>query len=105
MSLAFAFSILVAVATVTYVSRAGMILFLADRTLPDAVVRALRNVGPAVLAALTVTLVAGGEGVGGIERAETAALVAAGVVGAVTRNLTWALVAGMGALWLMLGLG
>ncbi len=105
MSVAFALSILVAVATVTYVSRAGMILFLADRTLPEPVMRALRNVGPAVLAALTITLVAGGEGAGGIERAEIAALFAGGVVGAWTRNLTWALVAGMAALWLTLGLG
>ena len=105
MTLAAAVSILAAVAAVTYASRAGMILFFADRPLPDAVVRALRNVGPAVLAALTVTLVAGGDGFGGIERAETAALVAAGVAGAVTRNLTWSLVAGMGSLWLMLGFG
>ncbi len=105
MSVAIAVSILLAVAAVTYLSRAGMILFLADRTLPEPVVRALRNVGPSVLAALVVTLVAGGRGVDGIEIPEMAALVAAGIVALATRNLTWSLLAGMGALWLVLGIG
>lgn len=104
MSLPFALSMLFAVSAVTYLSRAGMILFLADRTLPEPVMRALRNVGPAVLAALTISLVAGGDGLSGIEGVEVVALGVGGVVAALTRNLAWGLGAGMVALWFALAL-
>lgn len=40
----------------TYVSRALFILLVGDRVLPDAAERGLRNIGPAVLAALTASL-------------------------------------------------
>ena len=66
-------------------------MFLADRPLPTNISRALRYVGPAVLSALTVNLIAGGQGVGGVEFVEVAALGVAIVVAAVARNLIAAL--------------
>ena len=105
MSVPWALSILVAVAAVTYLSRAGMILFFADRTMPAPLVRGLGNVAPAVLAALAISLAAGGEGLDGIESAELAALVVAGVVATVSRNLTVTVAAGMVTLWIGLALG
>jgi branched-subunit amino acid transport protein len=60
----------------------------------------LRYVGPAVLSALVITLVAGGEGSSGVDGAEWIALAVAVVAAAVTRNLIVTLVAGMAALWL-----
>ena len=92
------------VGMITYVSRAGLIVFLADRPLPPNITRALRYVGPAVLSALTVNLIAGGDGVGGVEFVEVAALVVAVVVAATARNLIAALAAGMTTLWLLLWL-
>jgi branched-subunit amino acid transport protein len=94
----------VSVGLITYASRAGLIVFLADRPLPTNVTRALRYVGPAVLSALTVNLIAGGQGIGGVESVEVAALGAAVVVAAVARNLIAALGAGMTTLWLLLWL-
>jgi branched-subunit amino acid transport protein len=58
MSTAAAISAVVAVGLVTYASRAGLIVFLADRPVPAEATRALRYVGPAVLSALTVNLIA-----------------------------------------------
>ena len=57
-----ALAIVLMVGTMTYVMRAGVILALAGRAVPVPVERALRNVGPAVLAALAINLAAGGEG-------------------------------------------
>lgn len=105
MSSAAAFWIVGVVAVGTYVLRALPLLVLADRTLPLVVQRALRYVGPAVLAALVVVSVtATGDG-WGIDLPELAALVAAGVVARLTRNLIWSLVAGMSALWVLLAIG
>jgi branched-subunit amino acid transport protein len=101
-STAAAISAVVTVGLITYASRAGLILFLADRPLPAPVTRALRYVGPAVLSALTVNLVAGGQGVDGIEGAEVIAIGVSIVVAVVARNLIVALAAGMCALWLAL---
>lgn len=99
-----ALSAVVVAGAITYATRAGLILFLADRPLPANITRALRYVGPAVLAALTVNLVAGGRGVDGIEGAELIA-VAVGIIAAITvRNLIVALGAGMIALWIALWL-
>jgi len=89
---------------VTYASRAGLIVFLADRPLPANISRALRYVGPAVLSALTVNLIAGGEGIDGVEFVEVAALVVAIIVAATVRNLIAALIAGMATLWLLIWL-
>jgi len=100
MSTAAALAAVLTVGLITYSARAVPILFLADRPLPPPVERALRYVGPAVLSALVITLVAGGEGSSGIDGAEWIALTVAVVAAAVTRNLIVTLAAGMGALWL-----
>ena len=92
------------VAMITYASRAGLIVFLADRPLPANVTRALRYVGPAVLSALTVNLIAGGQGIDGVEFVEVASIGVAVLVAALARNLIAALIAGMGTLWLLLWL-
>jgi len=84
----------------TYFARSSLILLLADRSLPASVERALQNVGPAVLAALTINLAVGSEGLGGVEFAELAALVVAGVVAVWRKNLLWTFIAGMATLWI-----
>ena len=101
MSIAAALSAVLAIGLVTYTSRAGLIVFLADRPLPANVTRALRYVGPAVLSALTVNLIAGGKGASGVEAAEVAAIAVAIVVASFTRNLIAALGAGMLTLWVI----
>jgi branched-subunit amino acid transport protein len=95
-----AFIALVAAALGTYAFRGGLILLLADRTLPATVERALQNVGPAVLTALTINLAVSGEGGGSIDidAAEFVALIAAGVVAVWRKNLMYTLLAGMTAL-------
>ena len=79
-------------------------MFLADRPLPPNIIRALRYVGPAVLSALTVNLVAGGQGIDGVEFVEVAAIAAAIVVAAIARNLIASLAVGMATMWLLLWL-
>jgi len=85
----------------TYFARSGLILLLADRALPASFERSLQNVGPAVLAALTINLAVGSDGVSGVEFAEVAALVVAGVVAVWRKNLIWTFVAGMATLWIL----
>jgi branched-subunit amino acid transport protein len=97
-----AISAVLSVGMITYGSRAGLIVFLADRPLPANITRALRYVGPAVLSALTVNLIAGGQGVDGVEFVEVAAIGTAIAVAALARNLIAALVIGMATLWLLL---
>ena len=97
-----AIAAVVSVGLITYASRAGLIVFLADRPLPPNITRALRYVGPAVLSALTVNLIAGGRGIDGVGVVEVAAL--GGAIAALARNLIAALAAGMGTLWLLLWL-
>ena len=104
MSTLAAISAVVSVGLITYASRAGLIVALADRPLPTNITRELRYVGPAVLAALTVNLIAGGQGIGGVEFVEVAALAVSIGVAAVARNLILALAAGMATLWLLLWL-
>jgi branched-subunit amino acid transport protein len=99
-----AISAVLSVGLITYGSRAGLIVFLAERPLPANISRALRYVGPAVLSALTVNLLAGGQGIGGVESVELAAIGVAIVVAAVARNLIAALFAGMVTLWVLLWL-
>jgi branched-subunit amino acid transport protein len=93
--------IVVGVGLMTYSMRAVVIVALADRTIPAPLVRALRNVGPAVLAALAVNLAAGGPGGPSLEVAEAVALVVAGLTAWRWRNLIVTLLAGMGTLWLV----
>ncbi len=104
MSPAAAAAAVATVAALTYLARAGLILLLADRPVSPTVERALRNVGPAVLASLTVTLLAGGEGAAGIEVAEVAAVVVGCAVAAWRRDLILSLLAGMTTLWILLAL-
>lgn len=99
-----AIAAVLSVGIITYASRAGLIVFLADRPLPANITRALRYVGPAVLSALAVNLVAGGQGIVGVEFVEVAAIGVAIVVTAITRNLIAAFAAGMTVLWLLLWL-
>lgn len=103
MNMSTAFVLTIVIALGTYLLRAVPALLLADRELPVPVQRALRNVGPAVLAALVVVSVAStADGGIEVEVAEVAALVAAGVVAWWRRNLIWSLLAGMAALWITL---
>ena len=89
------------VALMTYVMRSGVIVALAARPIPIPIERALRNVGPAVLAALAINLAAGGEGGPNLELAEFAALVSTGLVAWWRKNLIVTLLVGMAALWLV----
>jgi len=91
-----------AVGVITYASRAGLILFLADRPLPANVTRALRYVGPAVLSALAINLIAGGEGIDGVTGVEVAALAAGVAAAALSRNLIASIAVAMTTLWLLL---
>ena len=95
--------IVAVVGAMTYSMRAVVIVALANRTIPPALERALRSVGPAVLAALAINLAAGGEGGPSLEVAEGMARVAAAVAARWRRNLMWSLVAGMVTLWLVSG--
>lgn len=101
MSTGLALAVLAAASLGTYVARSGLILLLADRTLPVLVERALANVGPAVLAALTINLAVGDGGVGSIAVAEAAALVVACAVAVWRRDLISTFVAGMLTLWVL----
>lgn len=104
MSTLAALTAVLSIGAVTYFSRAGLIVLLADRPLPSNLNRALRYVGPAVLSALCVNLLAGGEGVGGVELVEVIAVGVGIAVAATTRNLVASLAAGMISLWLLLWL-
>ncbi len=102
MTLTSAILLLAGVSIATYLTRAGMILTLADRAMPEPIIRALRNVGPAVLAALVVTLVANPEEVNsGVELAEVAGLVAAVATAFKTRNLIPTLTLGLIVFWVV----
>ncbi len=93
--------LIVIVAVGTYLSRAGMILLLAGRDLPEPVLRALRHVGPAVLAALVVTFVADPEAPWrGITTAELAGLVASAGTHYRWKSLGLTLVVGMVVFWI-----
>ena len=95
-----ALAIVLMVGAMTYAMRASVIVALADRAIPPALERALRNVGPAVLAALSINLAAGGDGGPHLDLAEGAALVVAGLVAWRRKNVLWTLAAGMTTLWL-----
>ncbi|MGB3736957.1 MAG: AzlD domain-containing protein [Ilumatobacter sp.] len=95
MSTGAALLVLAAASLGTYFARSSLVLLLADRTLPIGIERALTNVGPAVLAALTVNLAVGSDGLGSVEFAEAAAILVAAGVTVWRRNLIWTFVAGM----------
>ena len=89
------------VGLMTYSMRAVVIVALANRTIPGWLARSLRSIGPAVLAALTFNLAAGGEGGPGMELAEALALVAAGGMALWKKNLLATLGIGMVTLWVV----
>jgi branched-subunit amino acid transport protein len=88
------------IAVGTYLARALPILMLAGRVLPLPMQLALRNVGPAVMAALVVVSVSTSSAAPGIQVVEVVALVVAGIVARWRRNLIWATAAGLMALWI-----
>lgn len=92
-------AIVLMVGAITYAMRACVIVALAGRSIPLPIERALRNVGPAVLAALAINLAAGGEGGPHLEVEVAVALAVAGVVAWWRRSVIWSLAAGMVALW------
>lgn len=95
--------VLVACALGTYMFRGVVMLLLADRTISPVIERALQNVGPAVLAALTVNLAVSGGGGSGVEYVpiEMFSLVVAGAVAVWRKNLLWTLAAGMVSIWIL----
>ena len=96
-----ALAVVLMVGAMTYAMRASVIVALADRAIPAPVERALRNVGPAVLAALAVNLAAGGDGGPNLDLAEIAALAVAGMVAWRRRKVIDTLAAGMVTLWIV----
>lgn len=84
----------------TYAARSAFVLGLGERTLPPPVERALRNVGPAVLAALTASLLVS-DGVEAFvtDVPEVASAVVAIYVAWRTRHFLWTFGAGLAALW------
>jgi branched-subunit amino acid transport protein len=101
MSVWAALTIVLLVGAMTYAMRAVAIVALAEREIPFAFQRALKSVGPAVLAALTINLAAGGDGGPSLDVAEAAALVAGGLVAVWRKNVLWTLIAGMTTLWVL----
>ncbi len=93
------------VGVLTYAMRAGVILALAGRTLSPTLLRALRYVAPAVLAALVVSLVADPAAANqGITIPEVGGIIAGCPVALRTRNLIATLAAGMTVFWILLAL-
>ena len=95
------FLAVVAVGVGTYTSRAVFILALANRTIPEPLLRALQYVAPAVLSALIVALLIDGDGRVALGLPELAGLSAGGFVAWRTRNHIFTLVVGMGVFWLV----
>jgi branched-subunit amino acid transport protein len=85
----------------TYVMRVVFIVALANKRIPETVLVALRYVGPAVLTALIVTLLADTEGNVEIGLPEVAGFIAGGVVAYRTRSQIWTLFAGMTVFWVV----
>ena len=85
----------------TYAARSAFILALGQRTLPDPIERALRFVGPAVLAALATSLLTSPEGLGAYLRnvPEVVATVVAVVLAWKTRRFIVSFVGAVVALF------
>lgn len=92
--------IVLVVGVMTYSMRAIAIVGLAGREIPTPIQRALRSVGPAVLAALALNLAASGDGGGpAVSLPEGLALVTAAATAWWSRNVLATLAAGMIVLW------
>lgn len=96
-----AFLAILAVGIGTYLLRSIFILALANRRIPPAVITALDYVAPAVLAALTVSLLVDVNGRLAVDLAEAAGLVAGGVTIWKTRNFLLSAGVGMAVFWLL----
>jgi branched-subunit amino acid transport protein len=83
----------------TYATRAAFIVGLGDRSLPRPVERGLEYVGPAVIAALVVTLMIDESGSLTVGVPEAAALGVGAVVAWWLRSLLAVVLAGMAAYW------
>jgi branched-subunit amino acid transport protein len=89
--------VIVLVGASNYLVRLSFVALLANATIPPLARRALRFVAVAMLAALVVPMVLGGNATPANPR--VAAALVAGVVAWFTRSVGWTLGAGMGALW------
>lgn len=88
----------------TYLLRGLFVFVIGDRPLPPAARRALRNIGPAVLAALTASLLTtSGLGEFVTNAPEVLGVVAGVVVGMWRRSVGWSFVAAFGT-WALLTL-
>lgn len=88
----------------TYLARGLFILLIGDRPVPAKIDRGLRNIGPAVLAALTASLLTSeglGEFLGSVP--EVTAVLAGVVVGLWRRSVGWSFVVAF-ATWAVLTL-
>ena len=95
---------IIAAGVITYLTRASFIA-LGDRvTLPPAIERALKYVGPASFAAIAAPAALGGDQFEefGDDIPRLIAVTIAGLVIWKTRNVPASLIAGMGSLWLIL---
>jgi branched-subunit amino acid transport protein len=90
-----------AVAVATYLMRASLIVLLAGVTVPASIERALRYVGPATLAALTMNLAFGGDGRVRVDAVELVTLLVAGAITLWRRQLVLSMVVAMIALWVL----
>lgn len=105
MSTSTALLTVLALAVGTYSARSLPILVLAGRALPPLVVSGLRYVGPAVLSALVVSLIASPEQANnGVTAAEVAGIAVAIPVAWKTGNLVATLGVGMTVFWIVLGM-
>ena len=85
-----------------YLARASFIVLVGERVLPDWAERMLRNVGPAVLAALiTSLLLTDGVVEFATDPAEVSAVIVAVTVAFKTRNFAWTFLAGMLVFWVV----
>jgi len=97
-------AIIVIAGVITYLTRASFIAAGDRVSLPPGIARALHYVGPASFAAIAAPATLGGDRFGDFAD-DVPRLIAVAIAGAViwkTRNVPASLVAGMGALWLIL---
>lgn len=90
-----------AVGLSTYAARAVFILALANREIPDGLLRSLQYVAPAVLSALIVALLIDADGNVALGAPEAAGLVFGGAVAYKTRNHILTLIVGMTVFWVV----
>jgi branched-subunit amino acid transport protein len=95
------FTVFALIGVGTYLTRASFILIVGDRQLPEWAERLLANVGPAVLAALTTSLLlTDGAAAFVTNPAKVLAVLAAVPVAWKTRSFGWTFVVGMAVFWL-----